>query len=84
MGGVRTYNQCRHRWHNVIKHRGMNPEDMAARLAAGGDESFHYPSHDQTQDWSQLQHQHSAMSLQHPQLQPSDDASLTYLQKYDV
>lgn len=22
MGPIRSYNQCRHRWHNVIKHRG--------------------------------------------------------------
>lgn len=26
MGPVRSYNQCRHRWHNVIKHRGNIPE----------------------------------------------------------
>lgn len=26
MGPIRSYNQCRHRWHNVIKHRGGIPE----------------------------------------------------------
>lgn len=33
MGPIRSYNQCRHRWHNVIKHRGTvgtsQNEDLA-------------------------------------------------------
>lgn len=41
MGSIRTYNQCRHRWHNVIKHRGTNHEDINSRLSTGIDDSFH-------------------------------------------
>lgn len=48
MGSIRTYNQCRHRWHNVIKHRGVNHEDMNSRMSNGGDESF--TNYGQTQD----------------------------------
>jgi hypothetical protein len=92
MGSVRTYNQCRHRWHNVIKHRGINPDEM---------NGFHgyTPSQPQDQDlagaqeWAALQQQHAMMQhqlleqqeqQQHQQQEAEEDPNLAYLQKYDV
>jgi hypothetical protein len=90
MGSVRTYNQCRHRWHNVIKHRGMNPDDMTGRLSNGGEEIYQgYNS--QEQDWANplhanMQHQLLEQQQQRHQQQPivEEDPNLQYLQKYDV
>lgn len=94
MGSVRTYNQCRHRWHNVIKHRGMNPEDMTGRLSAGGDELYQYAP--QEHEWAGP-HQTNAMNLQphiseqqqqqhhqQQQQQLEEDPNMQFLQKYDV
>lgn len=35
LGGGRKYNQCRHRWHNVLKARAMREENSVTAL--GGD-----------------------------------------------
>jgi hypothetical protein len=86
MGSVRTYNQCRHRWHNVIKHRGINPDEI---------NGFHGYSSSQPQDqasaqqeWAALQQQHLAMQHQllgqQQQQEAEEDPNLAYLQKYDV
>jgi predicted metal-dependent phosphotriesterase family hydrolase len=86
MGPIRSYNQCRHRWHNVIKHRGNIPESehrqsedlaheqwVASQQQAIGNEQHMLHSHP---------HSHSA-DIQHQQ-QMSSAAAYANLDKYDV
>lgn len=75
MGPVRSYNQCRHRWHNVIKHRGNIPE------------SEHRQNEDLAHEqWVAAQqaseHQHHMM---HPDMQQMNSASgYGNIDKFDV
>eukprot|EP00604_Paraphysomonas_vestita_P004448 CAMPEP_0174825364 /NCGR_PEP_ID=MMETSP1107-20130205/42680_1 /TAXON_ID=36770 /ORGANISM="Paraphysomonas vestita, Strain GFlagA" /LENGTH=420 /DNA_ID=CAMNT_0016056897 /DNA_START=48 /DNA_END=1311 /DNA_ORIENTATION=+ len=55
MGSIRTYNQCRHRWHNVIKHRGISHDNINPRLSSssvgvGGGDDGDYSNYVQNQD----------------------------------
>lgn len=74
MGPVRSYNQCRHRWHNVIKHRGT--------LGTSPNEDI---AHEQ---WVAQQHANEMAAQQH-QLQqhqsaPNTPSSYNNMDKYDV
>ncbi len=74
MGSIRTYNQCRHRWHNVIKHRAFlltqDQSDLHSRCLQQLDPP----------DWETLHHQHLAMQQQLlDSHQPVDDDGSVYI-----
>jgi hypothetical protein len=78
MGPVRSYNQCRHRWHNVIKHRGT--------LGTSPNEDI---AHEQ---WVAQQHANemaaaAAAAVQHQHQHQSAPSTPNYgssMDKYDV
>ena len=75
MGPIRSYNQCRHRWHNVIKHRG----NVAESEHRQNEEAAH-------EQWvaSQVGNEHVLLSSDTQQQQLTIPSNYGSIDKYDV
>lgn len=86
LGSVRTYNQCRHRWHNVIKHRSLtgdengrygDVQDMHHQQLQGyhhshGENEDHHGYDAEQHQWAMQQQQEQHDMMQHQQQGDAD------------